>query len=220
MMMTKERFSGPFPSMLQVKETLELIEKLSPYLQFKTVPVNTKFPYVINEIPMCTVVRSGVIHLRRDSDGIVIASVLVPNVMGMGMGMGSIVPKDAGLFIETLSECSVASLTSEQAQALVDKLNLWRLFAAHATKIGNNILMHSIIMTAPTAYEVIRYQLQALMNEVPEIRENTTAANYILQRTRLSRSSVMKILAELKKGAFIEMDEGRLIKTNKLPLKY
>jgi hypothetical protein len=36
-------------------------------------------------------------------------------------------------------------------------------------------------------------------------------------KTQLSRSGVMRILADLKTGGFIEMEEGRLIKINKLP---
>lgn len=47
-----------------------------------------------------------------------------------------------------------------------------------------------------------------------------TAEKYIREKTHLSRSGVMRILADLKTGGFIEMEEGRLIKINKLPAKY
>ena len=214
--MSKELLSGPSPSMIQVQATLDLVEKLSPHLTFEIVPPQSKFPYIIDDIPMCTVVRSGKVRVRRDSDEIVIASVPIPNIMGVG----SLVPKNAGLFIETVSECSIASLTSEQVLKLIGQLDLWQLLSAHITKVANNVLVYSIIMTPPTAYEMIRFQLLALMDEDSDIRNDITAANYILQRTRLSRSSVMKILAELKKGEFIVMDEGRLIHINKLPHKY
>ncbi|WMY73222.1 helix-turn-helix domain-containing protein [Buttiauxella selenatireducens] len=214
--MSKELLSGPSPSMIQVQATLDLVEKLSPHLTFEIVPPQSKFPYIIDDIPMCTVVRSGKVRVRRDSDEIVIASVPIPNIMGVG----SLVPKNAGLYIETVSECSIASLTSEQVLKLIGQLDLWQLLSAHITKVANNVLVYSIIMTPPTAYEVIRFQLLALMDEDSDIRNDITAANYILQRTRLSRSSVMKILAELKKGEFIVMDEGRLIHINKLPHKY
>lgn len=214
--MSKELLSGPSPSMIQVQATLDLVEKLSPHLTFEIVPPQSKFPYIIDDIPMCTVVRSGKVRVRRDSDEIVIASIPIPNIMGVG----SLVPKNAGLYIETVSECSIASLTSEQALQLIGQLDLWQLLSAHITKVANNVLVYSIIMTPPTAYEVIRFQLLALMDEDSDIRNDITAANYILQRTRLSRSSVMKILAELKKGEFIVMDEGRLTHINKLPHKY
>jgi CRP-like cAMP-binding protein len=47
-----------------------------------------------------------------------------------------------------------------------------------------------------------------------------TAERYIREKTQLSRSGVMRILADLKTGGFIEMEEGRLIKINKLPARY
>jgi uncharacterized membrane protein len=51
-------------------------------------------------------------------------------------------------------------------------------------------------------------------------RGSVTAERYIREKTQLSRSGVMRILADLKTGGFIEMEEGRLIKINKLPARY
>ncbi|MGL4430257.1 MAG: helix-turn-helix domain-containing protein [Silvania sp.] len=204
------------PQMHHSQATLDLIDKMSPHLHFETVPPRRRFYYVDRGIHMCIVIRSGVIRVRRDTDEIVISSVPVPNIMGIG----NLMPKSSGLFIETLSECEVATLTAADAQQLVGELNAWNLLAGHITKVANNLFVHSIIMTAPTAYEVIRFQLYELMREKPEIRETTSAAKYILQRTRLSRSTVMKILAQLKQGDFIELDDGMLKVINKLPKKY
>ncbi|MCY0818387.1 helix-turn-helix domain-containing protein, partial [Klebsiella michiganensis] len=72
----------------------------------------------------------------------------------------------------------------------------------------------------PTAYEMIRQQLIKLMEEEVDYRHSVTAEKYIREKTRLSRSGVMRILAALKTGGFIEMEEGKLIKINKLPAKY
>ncbi|WP_434587311.1 helix-turn-helix domain-containing protein [Klebsiella sp. R390] len=41
-----------------------------------------------------------------------------------------------------------------------------------------------------------------------------------MQRTRLSRSSVMKILAQLKQGGYIQLEDGVLTSLNHLPAKY
>lgn len=73
---------------------------------------------------------------------------------------------------------------------------------------------------APTAYEMIRQQLLRLMEEDESYRSAVTAERYIRDKTQLSRSGVMRILADLKTGGFIEMEEGRLITINKLPAKY
>ena len=67
---------------------------------------------------------------------------------------------------------------------------------------------------------MIRQQLIKLMEEDESYRSSVTAERYIREKTQLSRSGVMRILADLKTGGFIEMEEGRLIKINKLPAKY
>jgi len=72
----------------------------------------------------------------------------------------------------------------------------------------------------PTAYELIRKHLLELMDEDESFRERITAERYIRDKTQLSRSGVMRILADLKAGGYVEMEEGRLIKINKLPTKY
>jgi hypothetical protein len=55
--------------------------------------------------------------------------------------------------------------------------------------------------------------------EEDELSGSVTAERYIREKTQLSRSGVMRILADLKTGGFIEMEEGRLIKINKLPAR-
>jgi CRP-like cAMP-binding protein len=87
----------------------------------------------------------------------------------------------------------------------------------HVTNRLYNNMMHRI---APSAYEMIRQQLIDLMREEDTYRKSMTAESYIRDKTHLSRSGVMRILADLKTGGFIEMEEGRLIKINKLPAKY
>ncbi|MHA0938650.1 helix-turn-helix domain-containing protein, partial [Enterobacter kobei] len=62
--------------------------------------------------------------------------------------------------------------------------------------------------------------LNELFNEDPSVRNNITVESYIREKTHLSRSGVMRILAGLKKGGYIEMQRGVLINIVKLPEKY
>ncbi|MEG2565997.1 MAG: helix-turn-helix domain-containing protein, partial [Acinetobacter sp.] len=75
-------------------------------------------------------------------------------------------------------------------------------------------------LTAASAYEVIRVQLLELMNEPTEYKNNVSAAHYIRQKTGLSRSSIMKILAQLRKGNYIRIENGTLKEIYRLPHKY
>lgn len=80
--------------------------------------------------------------------------------------------------------------------------------------------MLSSYLNSPTAYEILRFQLLELMSEPVEFRENISAAQYIQQKTRLSRSSIMKILSQLKQGGFVRLENGTLKEICHLPLKY
>lgn len=58
------------------------------------------------------------------------------------------------------------------------------------------------------------------MNEDEALSAYINVSDYILEKTRLSRSRVIKILGDLRIGGYIEINQGILIKINKLPEKY
>lgn len=66
---------------------------------------------------------------------------------------------------------------------------------------------------------MIRQQLIKLMDEDESYRNAITAERYIREKPSC-RAAVMRILADLKTGGFIEIEDGRLVKINKLPARY
>lgn len=82
------------------------------------------------------------------------------------------------------------------------------------------VLDHFVNLTQPTAYEVIRTQLIQLMAEPDEIRLNMTIESYIRNKTKISRSAIMNILAQLKSGEYITTHRGILVNIAKLPHKF
>ncbi len=204
------------PKFIQSQSTIDLVDKLTPYVTFAKVPAATRFYYHTDGINMCYLIRSGLIRVRRGRDEIVITSLLTPNIQGIS----NLIPETAGLFLETLGESEIATLTTEQALRMVAETNSWELLAGHITKVSTNLFSHSMVLAAPTSYDVVRFHLSALMQEPGDIREATSAAKYILERTRLSRSTVMKMLSQLRQGKYIELDEGILKAINHLPARY
>lgn len=202
----------------QSQATLDLVDRLSPYVEFVTVKAGTRLPYVIDDVNMCYIIQSGVIRLRQEKEDIILGTPPVPNVAGLTNLLGTAVMAD--LCLEAISECQIAILPLEQVRLLINEHNAWELLAGHIAKITNNLFIHNTTMTAPTTYEVLRFQLTKLLREPATIRESVSAANYILQRTRLSRSTVMKMLAQLKQGEYIVLEEGILKAINHLPAKY
>jgi len=206
------------PTLMQSAATGELIKLLSPSLEFVTIKPGRRLFYHVDGIRMCYFIRSGLSRVCRDKDEIVMSSLPAPNIAGFANESTS--AKNSALFIEAISECEVASICTEDARKLVSDYNAWELMVEHLTKVSNILFTHYVMMTASSAYEIIRYHLIDLMSQPLEIRNSVSAVTYILQRTRLSKNSVMKVLAQLKKGGYIKLENGLLKSVNKLPLKY
>lgn len=68
------------------------------------------------------------------------------------------------------------------------------------------------------SYDQIRATLISMMKWDDVLRSRIGVMNYIHQRTRISRSVVAEVLAALRKGGYIEMNKGKLVSINRLPL--
>jgi len=212
----KDSSDQSFTTTIQIQATFDLIDVLSPYVTFDKIPAFSRLYYAVDGVKMCYVIRSGIIKVRRDLDGLVMASLPTPNIAGIS----ELLPNSSGLFLELQSEGEIATLTTTRAQQLIAETNSWELLAKHITKVTTNLFNNNIIMTAPTTYEVVKFHLIMLMREPVSVRETTSAVKYILERTRLSRSTVMKMLAQLKQGGYIQLDDGILVALNHLPARY
>lgn len=65
-------------------------------------------------------------------------------------------------------------------------------------------------MISRTTYETVCGLLKELMLFPDESREKISVAYYIMDRTHLARSGVMRILADLRLGGYIEIEKGKL----------
>lgn len=123
-------------------------------------------------------------------------------------------------YIKTVSPCLIGTLTTARVNEIIKDKALWGLLSKQLMFVYSRLYNNVMPQGAPTAYEMIRQQLIKLMEEDESYRSSVTAERYIREKTQLSRSGVMRILADLKTGGFIEIEEGRLIRINKLPARY
>lgn len=210
--MTKENASG----IDDIAFTLELFASLSPHVTFETILPGTRLYLFNNNVPCCYLIRRGVCRLHHGADEVLLTTLVVPGIIGIG----GVVTAEAGIFIQTQSTCEIAVIDVPQVRLLIERFNLWELLSKHVLRMTNRLLMLSTYLTAPSAYESIRFQLLELMREPAEFREAISAAQYIQKKTRLSRSSIMKILAQLKQGGYVKLEGGILQEICHLPLKY
>lgn len=189
----------------------ELIDTLLPFAETRRHPKGIRVALIQGETKMCHLILSGAIEVHRTSDELLIVNAVAPAIFGLSI-------HDA--YIVTTEPCQIASLTQEEAQRIFTEKEMWGTVTHHMMLITNKLYSYCKQLSAPTTYEAICNQLMELMNEPEAIRNNIAVERYIREKTHISRSSVMKILADLKTGGYIVTEKGRLLEVRRLPLKY
>ncbi|MGQ4693763.1 helix-turn-helix domain-containing protein [Enterobacter asburiae] len=194
----------------------ELISHLLPESATRGAARGERLDLQINGQGICYLILEGTVAVYRKSDDMMLSTARAPAVFGLA-NLTDIYFND---YLMTFSPCLIGTLTTERLNDIIQEKALWGLLSKQIifaySRLYNNVMPQG----APTAYEMIRQQLVKLMEEDRSYRLSVTAERYIREKTQLSRSGVMRILADLKTGGFIEMEEGRLITINKLPARY
>lgn len=200
---------------------LEAIQKLSsallPVAKKQISPPHRKFYYRVQGENVCYLIQDGHIQLHRTQDGVVIHSVMAPLILGLS---NQLVSGAEDFFFTTKTATTFSVLSASQAKNIIESQQLWGFLSLLQAYLIRNMCEYSAKMTALPTYEIIRNQLLNLINEPAEIRADTTAVQYIRERTLLSRSGIMSMLSQLKKGDYIQVDKGYLVGVNHIPLKY
>jgi len=194
----------------------ELISYLRPECTTRRTARGERLDLQINGQGMCYLILEGTIAIYRRSDDMMLSTARSPALFGLA-NLTDIYFND---YLKTVTPCLIGTLTTERVNEIIKEKALWGLLSKQLMFVYNRLYNNVMPQGAPTAYEMIRQQLLKLMDEDESYRESVTAERYIREKTQLSRSGVMRILADLKTGGFIEIEDGRLIKINKLPARY
>jgi hypothetical protein len=164
----------------------------------------------------CLFLSAGVVSVRRKKDNLVIANSCSVSVLGLAELFS---PLDMTyIYFESPAE----GFLVHESQIINRMKEKELLF--HVIHIQSYIIQaycsRDDLFVGRTSYEIIRSHLLMLMNEPEDIRNAIAASNYILQRTLLSRTTVMRILQDLRHGKYIVLSWGRLHDIIQLPLNY
>jgi len=165
---------------------------------------------------VCYLILDGVTVFYRDYDNIALQTVTAPGILGLGNSSKLLISG----YIKTITPCKIGIISTDKVYEIIKENQLWELLALHMIKVANRLFKINMVNSQPTTYPIIREQLKELMAENVEIISNVTAANYILNKTNISRSQIMAVISSLKKGGFIELEGGKLIKIYHLPDSY
>lgn len=122
----------------------------------------------------------------------------------------------------TVSENSRFSYMSYSRSSFYEHIeaqNLWHdmfIILSYATEqLGERLE----VMESRSLYDIVKYYLIKIDSH-DDLKRNANICNYITSRTGYSKSGVMTILKELKKGGYIETSNGRLEWIRSLPLRF
>lgn len=188
-----------------------LVEALLPFAKTQTYRKGIKLGLKENNVALCRLITSGSVEVHRTSDSLLILTLRAPSIVGLGV-------HDA--YIVTSEKCNIATITLDDVHKQIEAAGLWETLVQHMMVVTGKLFQYSKQLSAPTAYEVICNQLKELAAEPEAIRTNLSVERYIRDKTHLSRSSIMKILADLRVGGYVVIENGRLIEIKHLPSKY
>lgn len=193
-----------------------LVDYLKRDAEVKHILPRRRLSMQVGDERFCYLILKGRAIWHRRSDDLAIITITGPSLAGIG----NLQQMQMDGYIKTLDACDIVILKMATVFDIISANQLWEPLAKHMMVIAGKVYESSAQLSAPSAYDIVRAQLNELINEAPGVRNNITAEHYIRDKTHLSRSGVMRILAGLKEGGYIEMQRGILINIVKLPEKY
>ncbi|WP_320727303.1 helix-turn-helix domain-containing protein [Enterobacter sp. 118C5] len=166
--------------------------------------------------PMTFILHDGIAAAYRNSDQLLLKYFKAPMILGVN----ELVDINADTFVKAYTTIHYEIMPSKNVLEVINHESLWKDIS-YVYMYGIKQLLHAHKTSAGlSTYELIRLNLMALMSEDEDLRSQINVSDYIQEKTRISRSRVMKILSDLRNGGYIEVNRGILITINKLPERY
>jgi len=153
-------------------------------------------------------ILEGSIDIWRIHDQLLVATATAPAILGM---QGTEFRYQTHVFRRS-AKSNVYVLSFTQAIEIIRKNDLIGEVLSYQAYLNDQQAYRDFLMVNKSSYEIICMLLIQLARD-PE-HKKISIEKYILSRTGLARSGVMKILASLRYGEFIEIKNGKLIQVN------
>ncbi|HGM5490609.1 TPA: helix-turn-helix domain-containing protein [Serratia fonticola] len=194
---------------------IDSIRSLTTFPVRKAKP-GQSFQVLLQGKRMCFLLVQGECIIKRNSDSLILHAMIAPSIAGLS----NFTPAPSHLKVQATTAIEYIYIPLDEFYHHVDEHDLWKAVAYSLMHISSRFSEYVKSTSAIPNYELICNLLSALSEEDFETRATVSAVQYILDRTSLSRSGIMKTLAALNAGGYILIKRGLLIKINKLPEKY
>lgn len=214
-MNTRMAFKHQLPDIAHLKpvnDIQRIIEAMAPFADSFDASKGEILCYSVQNKKVCYLLHDGSVTLNRRGDGIVINSEQAPFIFGI---TNQLAQADS-LYLRVMENSRISRISMERFNLVIESFQLWESVCKTMVYSASRIYDHCTRIAQMSATELIDYQLNELMQESERIRNSITAANYISSRTFLSRSNIMRILAEFRDNGRITLRRGVLVSINAL----
>lgn len=200
------------------EEIKQLEEALEMYSESLELPMRHKLLKKHNNENVCYILKKGYFSFQQHTSDKIISYVYPPLIIGLG---------------EIFTHCSVGYLytetsaivrrvtTSNLLHCLEENPYLWRNIVVILSYTIQRVFILNSQISAKDTYQIVRNFLMDLNEQPDEIKNSVSVSRYILERSHISKSMVMRILSELRKGNHISVNKnGKLSSINNLPNKF
>ncbi|EIS1622202.1 helix-turn-helix domain-containing protein [Salmonella enterica subsp. enterica serovar Sandiego] len=210
---TKTVPEGVYPPR-PAKEINDLIQGLSNFGKPLHYEKGQRLQMSILNEKVCYIILNGHVSFIYHQNNMMMSSINSRSILGIGR---MFYPHQVGYFRAESSVSTICLTQNELLSYLNNNPNQWQNIATYTAFIIHQFCLRETQLNVHNSYLVVRYILLE-MNSLPsDFLQNNPAYQYIMERTILSRSTIMSILSRLKKGGYIELKNGRLFHIHHLP---
>ena len=114
----------------------------------------------------------------------------------------------------------IRTIKREEFERIISEKNLWPEFSQLLIWYIDVLSKRDDILVARSAYSVVREFLIEINELIVHQNRDINVYDYIQEYTSLARSTIIKILSDLKKGHYIVVEKGKLKNITSLPERY
>ncbi|HDR2862423.1 TPA: helix-turn-helix domain-containing protein [Enterobacter asburiae] len=199
---------------LRPDDEMEAIISATSSYQEKTLKKWQKISTVDSEY--IHVIVSGEVEFRRVSDELCMFTLQGQCIFGLS----AIFYNSSHMYGLVRANTVVRAIKKDDFARLMAEKNLWPELTKVLSWYICLLSKRDDVLVARSAYSVVREFLLEINELIVNHQRDINVYDYIQEYTNLARSTIIKILSDLKKGQYIVVEKGRLINMTSLPEKY
>lgn len=162
------------------------------------------------------IIVSGEVEFRRESDELCLFTLQGQCIFGLS----SIIYHSSHMYGLVRSNTVVRSIPKDAFSQLMTEKGLWPELTKVLAWYICMLSKRDDVLVARSAYSVVREFLLEINELIVHHQRDINVYDYIQEYTSLARSTIIKILSDLKKGQYIVVEKGQLLNITNLPEKY